>query len=498
MCSGRSMGECSHAEGKNTAAHGLASHAEGLQTQAKGVFSHAEGLLTTAAGEGAHAEGIQTTAEGGASHGEGLKTIAKGDMSHAEGTETNANGTASHSEGQFTTAYGTASHAEGQSTMAKGEASHAEGQSTAAHGDGSHAEGMETTANGQPSHAEGWKTLAQGFASHAEGQATTAAVFFFSSRRRHTISNGLCSHTEGYGTITTTRYAHAEGEHTKAEGAASHAEGSNTTAGGFASHAEGARTAAGGFAAHAQGYEVIADGHFSHGEGWGTSTGLCEGAHIMGKFGDADEPYSWYLANGISAAAKGIAAKIIGSAGNMFIDGLYGSSGTSYAEMFESIDGKPIDPGYFVTLHGKKIRRANEKDAYILGVTVTKPAILASCGELRWKGKYMTDPWQRIQYREVVVPEVKDGNGKVILPERKEIQPVIHPGWDMTRKYIPRRKRPEWIPVGLLGQLLVRDDGTCSENGYCRVNPSGIATAAPHGYRVLERIKADQILILFR
>ena len=28
-------------------------------------------------------------------------------------------------------------------------------------------------------------------------------------------------------------------------------------------------------------------------------------------------------------------------------------------------------------------------------------------------------------------------------------------------------ERPEWVAVGMMGKLLIRDDGTSRENGYC-------------------------------
>jgi Domain of unknown function (DUF3476). len=49
-----------------------------------------------------------------------------------------------------------------------------------------------------------------------------------------------------------------------------------------------------------------------------------------------------------------------------------------------------------------------------------------------------------------------------------------------------------------MGQILVRDDGTCQANGYCNVNGLGIATASPDGYRVMKRVSPNQVLILFR
>lgn len=54
------------------------------------------------------------------------------------------------------------------------------------------------------------------------------------------------------------------------------------------------------------------------------------------------------------------------------------------------------------------------------------------------------------------------------------------------------------MPVGLIGKILVRDDGTCQVNSYCRPNNEGIATATTNGYRVMKRTGPNQILILFR
>ncbi|GAA3324898.1 hypothetical protein GCM10020331_054600 [Ectobacillus funiculus] len=54
-------------------------------------------------------------------------------------------------------------------------------------------------------------------------------------------------------------------------------------------------------------------------------------------------------------------------------------------------------------------------------------------------------------------------------------------------------KRPEWVAVGMLGKLLIRDDGTCKVNSYCQPNDDGIATASDKGYRVMERTGPNQI-----
>ncbi|WP_437438235.1 peptidase G2 autoproteolytic cleavage domain-containing protein [Alteribacillus bidgolensis] len=386
-------------------------------------------------------------------------------------------GTNAHAEGQSTTASGPASHAEGNSTIASGVASHAEGISTTASGVGSHAEGQNTEASGEASHAEGQifdgnRTQAIGTASHAEGQAT--------------IANGEASHTEGRNTTT------------NVGALAAHAEGQSTTAISQGSHAEGFDTFASGFTSHAEGNSTTASGQSSHAEGQDTSTAGFQNAHIMGRFGDAEEAHSWFIGNGTSALARGLGAKWLASSGEMFIDGAnYNAGGADFAEMFETADGNSIDVGYFVTVsEGDKVRIATSSDDFILGISSATPSLIGDSAGLSWHGRYVLDEWGRRTYHEVTVPAVKDPDGNELIPEKTEIQPVINPEWDPQREYIPRKKRPEWVPVGLIGKILVRDDGTCEEQGYCWPNDNGIATKAEKGYFVLKRTGENQVLVL--
>ncbi|MDD3654647.1 MAG: peptidase G2 autoproteolytic cleavage domain-containing protein [Desulfotomaculaceae bacterium] len=467
-CDAKAIGECSHAEGCKTRAIGSYSHAEGSFSIAVNTCSHAEGDSTIA--------GTDTSGKG--AHAEGCNTEALADCSHAEGSETIASGEAAHAEGDLTKAIGRASHAEGISSIAGTETgglgAHAEGCNTQALGDYSHAEGSATIASGQAAHAEGFDTTASGINAHAEGENTTAS--------------GYDAHAEGFETTANTLAAHAEGRSTKASGVAAHAEGYETVASRNYAHAEGGGT--------------IANGDFSHAEGNYTNTNGHTGAHIMGQFGDAGADYSWFLANGTSLDNKSIAAKILNNGNACFAGSLTAGGGpgscADYAEMFESLDGKPIDCGYFVTLKGEKIRKAKANDSYILGITSATPAVIGNSGELNWKNRYMTDKWGRVQYHDVLVPAVTDKNGKVIIPEDTETQPVLNPDWDNTKEYIPRRKRCEWVAVGLIGQILVRDDGTCKEDGYCKPNDEGFATASSEGYRVMKRTGENQVLVLFR
>ena len=82
---------------------------------------------------------------------------------------------------------------------------------------------------------------------------------------------------------------------------------------------------------------------------------------------------------------------------------------------------------------------------------------------------------------------------------------VLSDNYNLNQTYIPRSERPEWETVGMLGKLIVYDDGTCIENEYCTAGNAGIATDAKKyfnicvtKYRVLKRLSDNIILILFR
>ncbi len=51
--------------------------------------------------------------------------------------------------------------------------------------------------------------------------------------------------------------------------------------------------------------------------------------------------------------------------------------------------------------------------------------------------------------------------------------------------------------MGLMGQLVVTDDGTCQPGGYCLPGADGIATSTEdqRGCRVMERKDATHVLV---
>lgn len=132
------------------------------------------------------------------------------------------------------------------------------------------------------------------------------------------------------------------------------------------------------------------------------------------------------------------------------------------------------------------------------GIVSAAACFVGNSQETHWKNKYPRDKWGSILYENVLTPAVVDESGKELVPGYKSKQAAINPEYDEKLRYVARSQRPEWVVVGLMGQILVRDDGTCKGNMYCRVNAQGFATASDTGYRVMKRTAADQVLVLFR
>ncbi|MGL5752385.1 MAG: peptidase G2 autoproteolytic cleavage domain-containing protein [Paraclostridium sp.] len=347
------------------------------------------------------------------------------------------------------------------------------GENTFAIGLDSFAQGLSTTAYGKYSHTEGLMTYATGLAAHAEGNATKAV--------------GEASHSEGLDCEALDTGAHAEGVGSIASGVGAHAEGTTTTASGEGSHAEGRDTIASGSASHSQGYQTRADAPNSFAGGEQTRTDGVRGAFVIGILGGpanastasgVSKEYGFFLAGGSeSTGVRALAAMILGN-GEGYAK-KWNTGGADYAEMFETYDGKNIEAGYFVTFENEnKIRKAKESDEYILGIISNTASLVSNSNPLDWKNKYVKDKWGKTIY---------DENGNQI----------ISPDFNIDLEYKSRESREEWVTVGLIGQILTRDNGQCKVNGYCKVGDGGIAVPSDIGYRVIGRLDKNQILILF-
>lgn len=377
-----------------------------------------------------------------------------------------------------------------------------EGSENIASGDYSHAEGSNTEASNYASHAEGYFTVASGFCSHAEGGSSTEA-------------SGSYSHAEGGGTVASGNDSHAEGSSTEASGSGSHAEGYGTEASGSYSHAEGYYTVASGSYSHAGGYHTVALGDYSHAGGYCTTALGYQ--FVAGKYNNADTTSIAGVA-GVSSADSQSADEtlfVIGygtstAAGNAFRISANGkcrgvstftASGADFAELFEWEDGNSNNEdrrGLFVALEGEKIKLANNGDDFI-GVISGAEAFLGNSASEEWQGKYLTDVFGTRLTQTVEIPEkINDVTNEVITPAHTVTQYVLNPDYNPNEKYIMRENRKEWGIVGLLGQVVVIDDGTCVVGGYVKPSLNGVGTASDSGYRVMKRIDETHIKVLVK
>ena len=167
--------------------------------------------------------------------------------------------------------------------------------------------------------------------------------------------------------------------------------------------------------------------------------------------------------------------------------------------MFEWVDGNPQSEdrrGYFVTVQGGKIRKATAGN-YILGAVSATPGVVGDSHGTGWRDMYLRDDFGRIIYEWVNVGREIPGN-KTEKETVREHRPKLNPAYDPAREYIPRDRRKEWAAVGMMGKLIVRDDGTCKVDGFCKVADGGIATASESGYFVLARLGTNLIRIVIK
>ena len=356
------------------------------------------------------------------------------------------------------------------------------------------------------SHAEGCGCSATGKGSHAEGSCS--------------VASGACSHAEG----TSSGGLHPG---TTASGKASHAEGATTTASGFASHSEGSFTESAGSYSHAEGLYTYARGQYTHTHGYHTTA---NGTHqtVIGRYnviyGDSstpsptlpspgiatyDEIHFFIVGKGTSDAARANQFRVSDS--GIFGGASFNSSGADYAELFEWLDGNPNAEdrvGHFVTLDGEKIRLAGQEDNFILGIISGNPSIVGDVHDDQWRGMYLYDIfgrplWEDVEVSDETIDELDPENPentitRVIVPAHTEHRQKVNPDYDHSQPYQPRTERPEWGCVGMMGKLIVIDDGSCQVNGWCKPGTGGIAVRSdsPTKFRVLSRIDETHIRVL--
>ena len=364
-------------------------------------------------------------------------------------------------------------------------------------------------------------------ASHAEG-VLTAALVGSHAEGRSTTSIGS-SHAEGNGCIAKSA-SHAEGTNTKATGSSSHSEGSNSTASGNNSHAEGNDTNATGRYSHAEGLRTTASGQSSHASGGEYTTASGDMSFAHGRAAQATGKCSFALGDAVKARAdyqmsigrlpnesSDVNDRFIVGGGTtsnstnstcfrvtttgVYASGTYNASGADYAEQFEWADNNPSNEdriGRFVTLDGTKIQFAISIDDFILGITSGNPSIIGDSYDDQWQGMYETDIYGRFIWEDVTIPAEYDEEGNLVSEEHIESQLKINPNYNPSEAYIPRSKRPEWATVGMMGKLVLIDDGTCEVNGWAKPTTGGIGTKSDTQtkFRVMERLDDTHVRVL--
>lgn len=176
----------------------------------------------------------------------------------------------------------------------------------------------------------------------------------------------------------------------------------------------------------------------------------------------------------------------------------FAANSADYAEFFEWEDGNPNNEdrrGLFVTLgNNEKIKLANENDD-IIGVVSAQPCLVGDAYSDNWQGMYLKDVFG-VPLKQTVHYEAEYRDGEIVHEAYDSEEYVLNPDYDPEQEYVPREERPEWSPIGLVGKLIVVDDGTCVAGGYCMPKDAGIATNVEYGYKVLSRIDDTHIKIL--
>lgn len=157
-----------------------------------------------------------------------------------------------------------------------------------------------------------------------------------------------------------------------------------------------------------------------------------------------------------------------------------------FAEYFEWFDGNPNNEdriGYMVQLNGEKIEIATSFKNCV-GITSGTNSFTSDSASLDWHGRFLKDDFGRPIYEKL---------------ENGELRQKLNPEYNPSKEYTPRMYRKEWIPVGLVGKILTRQDGTLNVGDLAGCL-NGIATKSTdgNGYRVLKIINDNIAMLLVK
>lgn len=200
---------------------------------------------------------------------------------------------------------------------------------------------------------------------------------------------------------------------------------------------------------------------------------------MFGQYGEASGSERLVVGDGSDTNNRSKAFYVL-SDGTTYAK-VYNTTGADYAEYFEWADGNPDGEdrrGMLVQLIGDKIAPAHGDD--ILGAVSCRASVIGNAYEEHWHGKYKTDVFG------AYIPD-KDG------------RPQLSDDYDPEREYIPRSQRQEWAAIGLVGRLIIRDNGKCEPGGYVTARQGiGVPTFTETRARCIRRLDESHIEIIVR
>lgn len=464
----------------------------------------------------------------------GNDLISSGYGSVSFGWKSKSTNTRSVSFGYNNTSSGANALSCGGNNLSKGTSSFSSGENNSAFSDSSHASGGGCVSVGYGSNSEGLQTISgNGYILHVKSVDVSAKKIVFTetydgfSEAFSKLSAGVVLHIMNIkyvdtasmftvSSVDSTNHSVVVEENIPSSGFApwlavlsventvsstSHSEGKRTIAKGENSHAEGEETIAKGKNSHAEGYYTIALSH-QHAQGHYNDVSKATDSSMSGTgMGTA-----FVIGNGTSITPSNAAR--IDCNGKLWCKQAYSSTGADYAELFEWEDGNLENEdrrGYFVTVCGKKIKKASVGD-YIVGIISGNPSVIGNT-DMEWYGQFMRDEFGTFlkeNYKETVKYQSIDEYGNV-AEEGHEIYVEfykVNPDYDPDAPYTFRLDRPEWDAVGMVGVLPVRDDGTCEVGKFCKCADGGIATLAEERgfdtYMVIERVTENIVSVILK
>lgn len=148
--------------------------------------------------------------------------------------------------------------------------------------------------------------------------------------------------------------------------------------------------------------------------------------------------------------------------GNATFAGKLTQDNADIAEYYESQSGYEIPLGTIVTLDNGKIRKAQPNEP-ILGVISGTAALIANDKSYHHKDRFLKNEYG-VTITEKKELEFIDDEGNVSY-ETRDV-PVENPDYDSNIDYVSRSERPEWNPVGLLGQIYTNVEKDVSPNDF--------------------------------